>query len=431
MEAQAGLDRSSGRVEDFRLVRGEGRFGDDFRHADQCHAVFVRSPHAHARIIHIDRAAARGGPGALAVYDNMDMERAGIGNVSIPPPMEGRGGKKLIIPFRPALAHQRVMHVGQPIVMVVAETRAAATDASELVAIDYEPLLSVTDTEAAILPGATHLWPEAPDNVAIDWPGPVPDADNETEVGRILNSAAHRVRIRVTNRRIAGVPLEPRGATAAFDPASGRYTLHCGSQGAGALRDQVAKVMGIEPRALRVLSDDVGGGFGLKMAIYPEYPALLAAARMLGRPVHWMSDRSEFFMSDQHARDQVAIAELALDSEGHFLALKVEAITNMGAFLATNGAIIATNNFARCFPTVYRIEKIALAHRCVFTNTVSTGPYRGAGRPEANFLMERLVQAAARQTGIDAIKLRRLNFLRPEAMPYATAVGTTIEFGRV
>lgn len=421
--------RKAGRVEDERLIQGRGRYSDDIKRPGQLFAAFVRSPHAHAGIRHIDLAAARAAPGVVDVLTIGDIEGVGVGNISIPRPMEGRRGANLVVPYWPALARDRVMMVGQPIALVVAETRDLALDAAELVAVDYEELPPVTDAEAALDPGAPQLWPEAPGNIALDWPGPAPNEANDADVARILSVAPHRVLVRAVNQRIYGVPLEPRAATAEFDPAQGRYTLHCGSQGVVPLRDQLAKILGTPPRSVRVLTDDVGGAFGLKTTPYPEYPALLAAARKLMRPVHWTATRGEAFLGDIHGRDHISTAELALDEHGRFLALSISSVSNMGAFLSLNGPFIATSNFARCLPTVYRIPKIALTQRCVFTNTMPTGPYRGAGRPEANYLMERLVEVAARRTGIDSVELRRRNFTPPEAMPYATAVGTTIDSG--
>jgi carbon-monoxide dehydrogenase large subunit len=429
MDMAAGKTRRAGRVEDFRLIRGEGRYSDDIRRAGELIAVFVRSPYAHAMVLGVDVAAARASPGVVDVLTAAEMEAAGVTDIGSHAPMQGRGGRTIIAPVRPSLARSRVMHVGDAVAMVVAETRGAADDAAELVEVSYEELPSVTDTEAAVGQGVPQLWPEAAGNLALDWPGPVPSEENEAEVERILSTAAYRIPVTEKNQRIAGVPLEPRGATAEFDPATGRYTLHCGTQGTLPLRHPLATAMGIDPKSLRILTDDVGGGFGLKTPVYPEYPALLVASRRLGRPVHWMSTRSESFATDNHGRDTVATAELALDAEGKFLALKVDAIANMGGYLSSNGAQIATNNFARCFPTVYRIPKVAIGMRCVFTNTTPTGPYRGAGRPEANYLMERLVDAAARRTGIDALELRRQNFTPPSAMPYDTAVGTKIDSG--
>ena len=422
-------EAQGGRVEDFRLISGKGCFSADLRLPGQLTGVFVRSPHAHARIVSLDSIEARKAPGVVDILTSDDMDAAGIGSLSLPPPMTGRDGRMLAAPRRPALAGERVLHVGDAVALVVAETPQAALDAAELVEIEYEELPSVTDTETAVETDAPQLWPEAPGNIAIDWAGPVPDAANEAEVERIFAGSAHRVRLRLVNQRIAGVPMEPRGATARFDPQSGRYTLHVGSQGAGPLRAQLAATMGVEPSTIRILSDDVGGGFGLKAPVYPEYPALLAAARKLGRPIHWMATRSESFLTDNQGRDNVSTAELALDADGRFLALRVQAITNIGAYISPLSVHIATNNFGRCFPTVYDIPKVDVGVRCVFTNTVPTGPYRGAGRPEANYIMERLVEAAARQTGIDAVALRRMNLVPTEAMPHATAVGNAIDGG--
>ena len=271
-------------------------------------------------------------------------------------------------------------HVGDAVALVVAETPQAALDAAELVAVEYEALPAVTSSEAALAGRrATALAGGAGQCRDRLGRGRPRMRRTRRRSSRSLSEAAHRVRIRVVNQRIAGVPLEPRGATAAFDAASGRYTLHVGSQGVGPLRAQLAAIMGVEPRAIRVRTDDVGGGFGLKTPVYPEYPALMAAARKLGRPVHWMATRAESFLTDNQGRDNITTAELALDADGRFLALRVDAVANIGAYVSPLSVHIATNNFGRCFPTVYDIPKIAIGVRCVFSNTVPTGPYRGAG----------------------------------------------------
>lgn len=410
-----------------RMLRGEGRFSDDLALPGLLHAVFVRSPHAHARIAEVETADARAAPDVVAVLGAADMLRAGVRNVSVPQMLTGRDGAKLIVPHRPALAGDRVLHVGQPIALVVAETRSAAEDAAERVAITFEELPAITDTRAAGRPDAPQVWPEAPGNLAIDWPGPVPETNADVEAA--LDSAPHRVRIEVIHQRLAGAPLEPRGATARFDADGGTYVLHCGSQGAHALSGQLSAVLGASGDAIRVLTDDVGGSFGLKTHAYPEYAALLVAARRLARPVRWVSTRSEAFLSDNQGRDTITIAELGLGRDGRFVALKISATTAMGAFLSAAGAHIACNNFARCFPSVYAIPRVAVSVACVFTNTVPTGPYRGAGRPEANYVLERLVDEAARQIGFDRIALRRRNLVPESAMPFATAVGNTYDGG--
>jgi carbon-monoxide dehydrogenase large subunit len=418
------------RVEDDALVRGLGRFVEDAPQPGQAYAVFVRSPHAHARIASIDTSRARAAPGVVAVLTHTELDAAGVGSTSVHPPLNGRNGSKLIVPFRPALAHERVMHVGQPVALVVAGSVAQAQDAAEQVAVEYEELAAVADARAALAPGAPQLFPEAPGNVAIDWPGPVPDdGSNARAVEAIFAGAAHVARVSVVNQRLVVNTMEPRGATARHDAASDSYTLRSCSQGAGPQRDQLVAMTGIAREKLRVTTEDVGGAFGVKTAGYPEYPSLLVAARLTGRPVAWMATRSESFLSDQQARDTVTQAELALDPKGRFLALRVKHVAAMGAFIGVPGAHIQTNNFSRCFPGMYAIPRIQVDVQCVFTNTVPTGPYRGAGRPEANYALERLVDEAARVTGIDPVKLRRRNLIPAKAIPYKTAVGTTFDSG--
>jgi len=419
------------RVEDDALLRGRGRFVDDAPVAGQAFGLFVRSPHAHARIKAVNVAAARGATGVIAVLTGPDVVNLGVTSVSRHLPIAGGRGSALVVPPRPALAVDRVMHVGNPVALVVARTLAAAQDAAELVEVTYEALPAVTSLGQAIEPHAPQLWPEAPGNIALDWVGPVVDEDGAKakEIEQIFASADKIVRVRVTNQPINGAPMEPRGATARYDAKTDRYHLRCCSQGATTLRDQLVGVMGLKREQLDVLTEDVGGAFGLKTSVYPEYPALLAAARITSHTVHWMSTRSEALQTDNHARDTITEGELALDDKGKFLALRVKHIANMGGYLAAGGANIQTMNFSRCFPTVYAIPLITVNVRCVFSNTVPSGAFRGAGRPEANYLMERLVEEAARVTGIDAVRLRRRNFVAAKAMPYHTAVGTTIDSG--
>ena len=418
------------RVEDTALVQGLGRFVEDAPQENQAYGVFVRSPHAHARIKSIDVGAARSAPGVLAVLTHNDLDAAGVGSTSLHPPLVGRNGTKLIVPFRPALARDRVLHVGQPVALVVAESLAQAQDAAEQVAVEYEEIAAVTDVRAALAPDAPQLFPQAAGNIAIDWPGPVPDdGSNARAIDAIFAAAAHVARVAVVNQRLVVNTMEPRGATARYDAATDRYTLRSCSQGAGPQRDQLIAMMGWPREKLRVITEDVGGAFGLKTAGYPEYPTLLVAAKLTGRPVAWMATRAESFLSDQQARDTVTDAELALDAKGKFLALRVKHIANMGAFIGVPGAHIQTNNFARCFPGMYAIPRIQVDVRCAFTNTVPTGPYRGAGRPEANYTLERLVDEAARVAGIDPVKLRRRNLIAPKQVPYKTAVGTTFDSG--
>jgi carbon-monoxide dehydrogenase large subunit len=416
------------RLEDDPLVRGLGHYADDVPISGQAYAYFVRSPHAFADIRAIETSAARATPGVLAVLTGADME--GIGNVSQHPPLGGRGGTKLIVPQRPALAATTVRHLGEPVAMVVAETLDVAQDGAELVNVEYEERTPIIDLREAVHAGAPQVWPEAPGNIAVDWPGLAPNPDaNAQEVERVIASARHVGRVSVVHQRIMVASMEPRGATASYDAASDSYLLRCCSQSARALRDGLAPILGVPNARLRVITEDVGGAFGLKTGPYPEYVAVLVAARKLGRPVHWMSNRAEAFLSDNHARDAFSDVELALDERGRFLALRIRHLGNMGAYIGAVGANIQTVNLARCLPGMYDIPLIDIAVRCVFTNTTATAPYRGAGRPEANYMLERVVEEAARISAIDKIKLRRRNLIKPSAMPYKTAVGTTIDSG--
>ncbi|MGA2565457.1 MAG: xanthine dehydrogenase family protein molybdopterin-binding subunit, partial [Pseudolabrys sp.] len=387
------------------------------------YAAFVRSPHAHARVLAVRTDAARAAKQVLAVLTAADMKAAGVTSVSRHPPVVGRGGAKMIMPFRPALAGDKVMHGGDPVAMVVAETRAAAQDAAELVAVDYEELPAVIDLEAA-MNGKTQLYPEAPGNLCVDWPGPVADEQNEREVADIIAKAPHVARVTVTNQRLVVASMETRGATGDYDAAKESYTLHACSQSADGLRGQAASIMGVPNDKLRVITGDVGGAFGMKTTVYPEYIALLVAARKLGRPVHWQSTRSEAFVTDCQARDTVSEAELAIDEKGKFLALRVRHLCNQGAYIGNAGLNINTNNFARCLPGMYRIPKVDVSVACYFSNKVPIAPYRGAGRPEANYTLERAVEEAARIVGMDPVRLRKKNLIPPSAMPFKTPINT-------
>ena len=412
------------RVEDEALVRGAGRFMDDPRLPNTAYAVFVRSPHAHARVVSVRTDEARKAKKVLAVLTAEDMKAANVGSVSRHPPVPGRGGAKMITPFRPSLAGEKVMHVGDPVAMVVAESGEAAQDAADLVQVEYEELPAVIDLHDAMKKGGTQLYAEAPDNLCVDWPGPVPDENNEREVAEIIAKAPHVAKVSVANQRMVVASMETRGSTGVYDKASDSYTLFVCSQSADSLRNLTAAVMGLAAEKLRVITEDVGGAFGMKTPPYPEYPALLVASRQLGRPVHWQSTRSEAFLTDTQARDTVTEAELAIDEKGKFLALRVRHLCNQGAYVSTAGVGINTNNFARCLPGMYRIPKIDVSVACYFSNTVPIGPYRGAGRPEANYALERVVEEAARITGIDPVRLRKKNLIPPSAMPFKTPINT-------
>ncbi|HEX5318461.1 MAG TPA: xanthine dehydrogenase family protein molybdopterin-binding subunit [Stellaceae bacterium] len=412
------------RFEDYRLLTGTGRFLDDGRLAGAAHAVFVRSPHAFADIRRIDAAPALAVPGVVAVLTAADLAREGAGDINAITPVPG-GAEMVVVPH-PALAGKVVRHVGDPVALVVAETEAAARDGAEHVAIDYVPREPAAELDRAVAPGAPLIWPEAAGNIALDWHGFAPDPAARSALDAAFAGAAHVVRVRLVNQRIVMAPMEPRGALAEYD---GRYTLHCASQSAIVLRHHLAASLGVAADRVRVLTGDVGGAFGMRTTSYPEYAALLIAARLTGRRVHWLSTRSEGFLTDNQARDTIIEARLALDADGKFLAIDIDELAAMGAYLTSHGPFIATANFARCLPGMYDIPRIGLRIRCVFTNTVPTGPYRGAGRPEANYCLERLVDAAARQTGIDPLELRRRNLIPAARMPYTGALGTVFDSG--
>jgi len=416
------------RVEDDALVRGLGHFSDDPRLPNQAYAVFVRSPHAHARVKSVNAEAASKAKGVLAVLTAADMSAAGVGSVARHPPMVGRGGVKMTMPFRPALAGETVMHVGDAVAVVVADTVGHAQDAADLVEVDYEELTPVVTLDDAMA-GKTQLFADAPGNLCVDWPGPVPSEDNEREVAKIIDGAAHVARVKVVNQRMVVASMETRGATGVWDAEKEAYTLHACSQSAFALQSLGTAIMGVPPEKLRVLTEDVGGAFGMKTPFYPEYAAVLVAARKLGRPVHWQSTRSEAFLTDTQARDTVTEAELALDDSGKFLALRVRHLCNQGAYVSTAGVNINTANFARCLPGMYRIPKVDVSAACYFSNTAPIGPYRGAGRPEANYALERVVEEAARILKMDPVRLRRKNLIPKSSIPCKTAVGNTYDSG--
>jgi aerobic carbon-monoxide dehydrogenase large subunit len=427
-ETDAKTHSFHGRVEDDVLVRGHGRYIADAPEPNQAFAFFVRSPHAFARVVSIDTSGATSVPGVIAVLTAADME--GIGNISRHPPLPGRNGSKLIVTNRPALAKDRVLHIGEAVAMVVAERALTAQDASELVNVEYEPLTPVTDAREALKSGAPQVWPEVANNLAVDWPGPAADPSaNAAEVERIFASAKYVARISEMNQRLCVASMEPRGATASYDGQRDAYTLRTCSQSAGTMRDNILGIMNWPKEKLRVITEDVGGAFGLKTSAYPEYMALLMAAKKLGRPVHWMSGRSEAFLSDNQARDTFSEVELALDERGKFLALRIRSVGNMGAYLGAIGANIPTLSFTRCLPGMYDIPKIDIGVQCAYTNTLPTAPYRGAGRPESIYALERVVDEAARVTGIDPVKLRRRNLIKKSAFPYKTQVGTVIDSG--
>jgi carbon-monoxide dehydrogenase large subunit len=420
-----GSSRDAPRSEDDPLLAGRGRFTDDLKSASHARAVFVRSPLGHAAIRGVDAAAAAKMPGVLAVITGAELVSEGLG--AIPPGvlLPGRDGKPMFATAMPALAHERVRYVGEPVALVIAESLPQALDAADAVQVDYEDLPAVSDVERALAPGAPLLYDAAPGNVALDW-----EHGDAAAVDAAFRAAAHKIAVRLEDTRVAPSALEPRAATAAFDAKSGRYTLSASTQGVALVRKVLAEsVLKVPPEKVRVLTHDVGGGFGMKVQTYAEYAALLAAAKRCGRPVHWCATRLESFLADTHGRDSVLEGELALDRDGRFLALRARTRVGIGAYASTYAAIVATTNTRNCLSSVYRIPAIHVGVKMVLTNAAPLGPYRGAGRPEAIYLVERLIDAAARATGIDRIALRRRNLIPPSAMPYRAPSGQTYDSG--
>jgi aerobic carbon-monoxide dehydrogenase large subunit len=426
MTSHAGNGKWRGRLEDNLLVRGLGSFTDD-QSSGSVNAVFVRSPHAHALIKAIDVAAARHSAGVLAVFTGSDFAPENFGTVTRSAPLRGRAGEPPAAPHRPILAATRVVHVGEPVAMVIAETLHAAQDAAESVVVDYDVLTPLTEPTAAAT--GDPIWPEAPANVALDWLAPLIEGRTIEMVDARFRDAAHVATVALNNQRLIAASLEPRAAVADYDAKTGLLTLWCGNQGVARMRDLLADILRMKPGELRVLSIDVGGGFGMKTSPYPEYAAVLYAARALQRPVRWVATRSESFVSDHQARDSFWKAELAVDKDARFTAMRVEATANTGAFPTATGHYCSTQHVLECLPSVYDIEAIHFSTKCNFTNTVPVGPYRGAGRPEGNYLMERLVDAAAAATGLDPVEIRRRNFIRPQQIPYVTPFGMSYDTG--
>lgn len=413
------------RLEDDALLAGAGRFIDDLELPGAAHAVFVRSPQVHARVLAIDKAAALAMPGVLAVFTAADLHAAGIGPISPVLVQRNRDGSAPPATPRPVLAGERVRFVGEAVAMVVANSAREARDAAEAVLVDYEALPHATDPRAALAPGAPLLREDAPGNVALDWEG-----GDRAAVDAAFARAAHVTRIDVFVNRVSAAPIETRGAAAEYDAASARYTLHAPTQGSKAIQNDIATTgLVADPRALRVLTPDVGGSFGMKIPAYVEQVAVLYAAKALARPVKWIADRAESFLTDFVGRDMSMQGELALDAEGCFLAVRERVIANTGAYATAAALTIPTTGGGRCITGVYTLPCHHLQTRVAYTNTVSAAPYRGAGKPEFTYFIERLVDAAARETGRDRAELRRINMVKPEQMPFTTPVGLVFDSG--
>ena len=422
---QFGIGQPVRRVEDRRFITGHGNYVDDIQLPRQTHAFMLRSPHAHARIGAIDGTVALAAPGVLAVFTGDDLARDGIGPIPCLSAVTNRDGTPSVLPPHPAIARGRVRHVGDTVAMVVAESAAAARDAAELIAVDYEPLPASVETAHALDPGQPQVWDEAPGNLCFDW-----EVGDRSAVERAMAGARHRISLDLVNNRVVVNSMEPRGAIGEYDPGEDSYTLWSSTQGSHFLRNLLAdSVFKIPENRIRVVTRDVGGGFGMKLFLYPEHILVLWAAKKVGRPVKWTPDRADAFMTDTQGRDNVTRLELALDDELRFQALDVGLIANMGAYLSNFAPEIPTASGAVMHSGVYAIPAIHVGVKGVFTNTVPVDAYRGAGRPEAAYAIERLVDYSARQLGVPPADLRRRNFIKPEAMPYQTPLGLNYDSG--
>jgi carbon-monoxide dehydrogenase large subunit len=412
------------RNEDPVLIRGLGRYTDDLNLPGQAYAVMVRSGYAHGVINGVGAEEARAMPGVLGVYIGPDLTAAGIKNMPLGMAIPTADGNPPHRPSCPVLTIDKVRYVGDSIAIVVAETVAEAKDAAEVVFVDIDPLQAVTSCKAAAQPGAPLIHDGVPGNVAAEFH--YGDAD---KVAAAFARAAHVTRLEIPSNRIVVCSMEPRSAIAEYDPQSDRYTLRVGCQGVFGLKASVANVLGVDKEKVRVLTGNVGGSFGMKSQVYPEYLALFHATKTLGRPVKWTDERGESFVSDSHGRDHEMTAELALDAEGYFLAVRLTGYGNLGAYVGRGTPIPPTANAVKNLIGVYKTPLIEVSTRIVVTNTPPVGAYRGAGRPEANYYMERLIDTAAAEMGVDRVQLRRRNHIPEGAMPHKAPNGTTYDSG--
>jgi aerobic carbon-monoxide dehydrogenase large subunit len=412
------------RIEDPPLLRGQGRYVADFDVDGVLHCVLVRSPHAHARVTSIDGGAALQSPGVVAVLTGADMAAEQVGPMRPLWAIRSADGSPMAEPPRFALARGVARHVGEPICAVIAQSNALALDAAEMVRVEFDPLPAPTDARAAMAAGAPQLHDVAPGNICFRWA-----RGDEGAVRSAFASAAHVVSVELINNRLIGGAIEPRAALALPATGNAKLTLYSSTQTPHHIRRMVAEQLGMPESAMRVIAPDVGGGFGYKGKLYPEEAIVAFAARRLRCPVRWVATRNESFISDNQGRDHVTKAELALDADGHFLALRVHTLANLGAYVSTFGAAIPSAIYSALLAGVYRTPAISVESVGVFTNTIPTDAYRGAGRPEACYVLERLADRAADKLGIDRAEIRRRNLIPPTAMPYKTPIGPTYDSG--
>ncbi|MGE3711342.1 MAG: xanthine dehydrogenase family protein molybdopterin-binding subunit [Hyphomicrobiaceae bacterium] len=418
-------ESARGRREDLRLLTGQGKFTSDWSLPGQAFGVFLRADRAHARIISIDAGAAESLPGVLAVITGADLEAAGLGAPSPINPGPGRNGFALKNPHRHALAHEKVRFAGEPVVLVVAESEAAAQDGAEAIVIDYEDLPVVVTAEQALAKDAPQIHSDVDGNLGFDF-----EAGDRAKTDAAFAAAAHVVKMTLDAHRIAGVPMEPKACAAAHDAARGVTDVYMQTQGMADIQTTFGQIFGAPRESFRIHALDVGGAFGIRGEVYPENIAIVFAARKLGRPVKWTGSRSETFVSDHHGRAALMTGELAIDKDGNFIGYRVQWLVNMGAFTTSAGPLINTVASPRSMTTnVYRVPAAHVHNRLVYTNTTPTTAYRGAGRPNVTYLWERLVDEAARKMGVDRIELRRRNLIQKDGFPYTTAIGGVYDSG--
>jgi len=419
-----GLAQPVRRVEDPRLLLGHGRYTDDIRLPGMLYGVVLRSPHAAAAITAIDTAAAASLRGVRAIYTGADLAADGIGPLPCAVSLDNRDGSKMAAPPHRVLADGVVRHVGDPVAFVVAETAKAARDAAEAIAVEYDVRPAITDPTAALEAGAARVWPDLPGNQVFDWA-----VGDKAATDALFAKAAHVTRLTVVNNRIIVSSMEARVALADYDEASGRWTLYANTQGGWLVKELINGLFGVEADRFRVITPDVGGGFGMKLFLYAEHVLTCYAARRLGHPVKWVSERAEAFVCDTQGRDNVTLGEVAIDGDGKVLALRTRNVANMGAYLSTFAPYIPTYAGTGVLASVYGFKAVYANVIGVFTNTVPVDAYRGAGRPESNYLVERLMDQAARELGLDRAEFRRRNMLAPGDLPHATPMGKTYDSG--
>ncbi|MCP1757251.1 xanthine dehydrogenase family protein molybdopterin-binding subunit [Bradyrhizobium elkanii] len=419
-----GVGQPVRRKEDDTLVRGKGKYTDDFSLPGQAYCWMVRSSHAHGLIKGIDTAAAKAMPGVLGVWTGADLAAAGYNPFTCGLPLKNRDGSPLKQTNRPALVTDKVRFVGDPVAFVVAETAAQARDAAEAVEVDIEPLPAVTDAAEAAKPGAPQLYDDIPDNVALDY-----HYGDTAKIEAAFAGAAHVTKLDIVNTRVAVVSMEPRVALAHYDKKTERFTLQVPTQGVSGNKAILARLLNVPADKVRILTGNVGGSFGMKNLNYPEYTCIAHAARELGRPVKWLDERSTSFLSDSQGRAQLIHAELALDADGKFLAVRLSGYGNLGAYITGVAPGPLSLNTGKNLASVYRTPLLGVDIKTVLTNTTLMGAYRGAGRPEANYYMERLIDAAADEMGINRFTLRKRNFIKPSQLPFPAASGVTYDSG--